>query len=227
MRIKALTVVMMFVLAVGQAHALSSDRNQPATIEADEVEFDFRSGERTYTGNVVVVQGTLRITGDKMVVQYNQDGDQIEQATTWGDPATFKQRPDGKENDVYGEGQTIIMDQIKNTLTLIEDAEMTQGGNTANGREIVYDMSSDKMTVKGFRQAGGDEEGSEEEAGDSDTGRARVTINPDGSSEQGAAGDDSQADETDETDEAGDEDAAAGDSDETSTSGSGDGQTAE
>lgn len=216
MRIKALTAIMILVLAAGQAHALSSDRNQPATIEADEVEFDFRSGERTYTGNVVVVQGTLRITGDKMVVQYNEDGDQIEQATTWGEPATFKQRPDGKENDVYGEGQTIIMNQLENTLTLLEDAKMTQGGNTANGREIIYDMATDKMTVKGFRQAGGDDE---EDTGDSDTGRARVTINPDGSAEQGAAGDD--AAETDEADEQGsatddndnDEDASASDSD--------------
>lgn len=220
MRIKALILTMIFTLAASQAHALSSDREKPATIEADEVEFDFRSGERTYTGNVVVVQGTLRITGDKMVVQYDQDGEQIQQATTWGEPATFKQRPDGKEKDVYGEGQTIVMDQVENKLTLIEDAQMTQGGNTANGREIVYDMSSDKMTVKGYRQAGGDDE---DDAGESDTGRARVTINPDGSAEQGAAGED-------ETDEAGEEDAGTDDNEDgedASANGSDDGQAAE
>lgn len=198
MRVTALTLTIILGLTAGQAHALSSDREKPATIEADEVEFDFRTGERTYTGNVVVVQGTLRITGDKMVIQYDQETEQIKEATSWGNPATFKQRPDGKDQDVYGEGQTIVMDQIDNELTLTEDASMTQGGNTASGREIVYDMSADKMTVKGYKQAGGSDDDADS---DSDTGRARVTINPDGGPTVG--GDD--GDDDTENDEPGDQ----------------------
>lgn len=191
MRVTALTLTIILILtAAGQAHALSSDREKPATIEADEVEFDFRTGERTYTGDVVVVQGTLRITGDKMVIQYDQETEQIKEATAWGNPATFKQRPDGKDQDVYGEGQTIVMDQINNELTLLEDASMTQGGNTASGREIIYDMSADKMTVKGYKQSGGSDEDADSDA---DTGRARVTINPDG------AASDSEDDTADDT----------------------------
>lgn len=202
MRVPALTLTIILGLTAGQAHALSSDREKPATIEADEVEFDFRTGERTYTGDVVVVQGTLRITGDKMVIQYDQETEQIKEATTWGNPATFKQRPDGKEQDVYGEGQTIVMDRIDNDLTLIEDASMTQGDNTASGREIVYDMSTDKMTVKGFKQSG-----ESDDDADSDTGRARVTINPDG----GASGGEDDADDDTENDEAGDQEDDADD----------------
>ena len=133
------------------AHALNSDRSQPATIEADEVEFDFRTGQRVYKGNVIVIQGTLKITGDKMEIQYTNE-EMIETATSWGDPATFKQRPDGKQEDVYGEGQTIILNDIEQTLVLIDNAELTQAGNTAKGKEIVYHMDTDKMTVKGLRQ---------------------------------------------------------------------------
>lgn len=175
---------------VSTAHALSSDRNKPATIEADEVEFDFRTGKRTYKGNVIVTQGTLRITGEKMVVQYDQDNNQIESATSWGEPATFKQRPDGKEHDVYGKGNTIILNEIENTLTLVENASMTQAGNTAKGREIVYDMGSDKMTVKGMRrqQTGGGETVTTDE----ETGRARVIITP---GEQANASEQSDADD--------------------------------
>lgn len=165
------------------ALALDSDRQKPATIEADEVEFDFRTGKRTYKGNVIVTQGTLRITGDKMVVEYDQDNDQIEKATSWGEPATFKQRPEGKKHDVYGEGNTIIMNEIEDTLTLIDNASMTQAGNTAKGKEIVYDIGTDKMTVKGMRRQTG---GGETVTTDEDTGRARVIITPE---EQAAAGD--------------------------------------
>jgi len=172
MRVPVVTLFLALSLAATQAPG--ADNDQPATIEADQVEFDFRTGERTYTGNVVVVQGSLRITGDKMVMQYDQETDQIEKATSWGSPATFKQRPQGKDEDVYGEGQTIVMDQIENTLTLVEDASLTQSGNTATGNEIVYDMTADRMTVRGLEQT------REAEGGSSEGGRARVTINPDG-----------------------------------------------
>jgi len=210
MRTTALTLTLILSLAAGPARALESDNDQPATIEADEVEFDFRTGERTYTGDVVVVQGTLRITGDKMVIQYDQDSEQIETATSWGSPATFKQRPEGKDGDVYGEGKTIVMNQIENKLTLIEDASMTQAGNTANGNEIVYDMSTDKMTVKGFKQP----KQGDEITTDSDTGRARVTIKPgdgagSGDDQGGGQGEDQDAD-TNENNGADDESADDG-----------------
>lgn len=189
MRFAIVIMTVCLSLFAAGAHGLSSDRNKPATIEADEVEFDFRTGKRTYTGDVLVIQGTLKVTGDKMVVQYDQSGNQIETATSYGNPATFKQRPDGKEHDVYGEGQTIILNEVENTLTLIKDAVMTQAGNTAKGKEIVYDMATDKMTVKSAtqRQETADAEGAEdEEAEESDSGRARVVITPE---EQQSAGD--------------------------------------
>lgn len=174
--ILALTGMLMLAIHAPLVKALTSDRSKPATIEADEVEMDFRTGKRTYKGDVIVVQGTLRITGDKMVVEYDQDNSQIEKATSWGNPATFKQRPDGKDDDVYGEGETIILNEIENTLTLIEDASLTQAGNTAKGKTIVYDMATDKMTVKGMRRQ--ETGGGETVTTDEETGRAKVIITP-------------------------------------------------
>ena len=160
------------------ARALTSDRSKPATIEADQVEFNFRTGQRTYKGNVVVVQGTLKVTGDKLVVQYDNNNQEIQTATSWGTPATFKQRPDGKDADVYGEGDTIVLDETKNTLTLIKNAMMQQAGDTAKGKQIVYHMDTDKMTVQGAQQK---EQAGETGATGSETkpGRARVVILPD------------------------------------------------
>lgn len=176
MRLPVSTLILCLLLAAPAARALDSDRQQPATIEADEVEFDFRTGKRVYKGDVVVVQGTLRITGDKLVIEYTEQGDQIEKATSWGTPATFKQRPEGKDSDVYGEGDEIVLNEIENTLTLIENAVMTQAGNTAKGQRIVYDMASDRMTVKGMER----QQQPAADAGDTETesGRARVIITP-------------------------------------------------
>lgn len=187
MRYLIATLMTCLLLNAPAVPALESDNSQPATIEADEVEFDFRNGTRTYKGDVVVVQGTLRITGEKLVVKYGEQEDQIESATSWGHPATFKQRPEGKDEDVYGEGNEIVLDEIENTLTLIENAVMTQAGNTARGKTIVYDMATDKMTVKGMaRQQQADTEGAgDDETKATDDGRARVTISP---TEQQSAG---------------------------------------
>ena len=129
------------------AVALESDRDQPATVEADEVEYDFRTGVRTYKGNVVVIQGTLEITGDKLEVIYKDQ--ELQSATAWGRPASFKQRPDGKDQDVIGKGERIVLDQIANTLTLFDGASLQQGPDVANGDEIVYDINRDKLSIKG------------------------------------------------------------------------------
>ncbi|MGA8259798.1 MAG: lipopolysaccharide transport periplasmic protein LptA [Arenicellales bacterium] len=178
LRYSAFALALYVGLQALPARALTSDRGKPATIEADQVEFDFRTGQRTYKGNVVVVQGTLKVTGDKLVVQYDNNNQQIQTATSWGTPATFKQRPDGKKADVYGEGNTIVLDETKNTLTLIDNAMLKQAGDTAKGKQIVYHMDTDKMTVQGApqqKQTGG----TTATGTQTKPGRARVVILPD------------------------------------------------
>ena len=100
-----------FVFCMQTTFALDSDKDQPASVEADEVEYDFRTGVRTYKGNVIVEQGSLRITGDKLVVVYKDD--KLESATAWGNLASFKQRPEGKDQDVVGKGKKFFWTRLK------------------------------------------------------------------------------------------------------------------
>lgn len=130
-----------------QAIALSTDRDQPADIEADDIEFDFKKGIRTYTKNVIIVQGTLRIKADKLITLY-QDGE-LTEATATGSLARFKQRPDGKPDDVEGSAKKIVVDQKKNILTLYGQAALQQGGDTARGETIIYNMATDTLKVQG------------------------------------------------------------------------------
>lgn len=132
--------------------ALSTDRDQPAEIEADDVELDFAKGTRTFTNNVLVIQGTLRIQADKVHAVY--DGENLKSATAWGSLARFKQRPDGKPNDVEGWGKKIIVDQKANTLTLVGQAALKQGADTARGDTIIYNMANDTLKLKGGAKIG-------------------------------------------------------------------------
>lgn len=167
-------ILLLGILSAGQVVALSSDRDQPAVIEADDVEFDFRSGVRTYRGNVSVVQGTLRIRSDKLIVKY-KDG-KLQTATAWGNPARFNQRPDGKTEDVIGKGKKILLNETNNTLTLYTKASLTQGRDTAFGEVIIYDMAKDKLRVKGAAATTRKEKGTVKT--DKLKGRSRIVITP-------------------------------------------------
>lgn len=133
------------------AHALKSDRDQPAVIDADAVDIDFKTGLRVYYGNVKLRQGTLRLDADKLEVRFKDDA--LESAVAVGEPAEFRQRPDGKEHDVVGTALFIHLDEINNIMTLTREAVLTQGQDSVAGRTIVYNMGTDKMQVRSGAEA--------------------------------------------------------------------------
>ncbi|WP_353413333.1 lipopolysaccharide transport periplasmic protein LptA [Arenicella sp. 4NH20-0111] len=146
-RFLGLMASVMALLISSSALALKSDRDQPADIEAEDTLFDFKTGKRTFTGNVIVIQGTLRIKADKVVANY-KDGE-LQNATAWGKPARFKQRPDGKPDDVEGRARKIYVNSLANTLLLTTRANLTQGGTSVNGESILYNMANDTLKVQG------------------------------------------------------------------------------
>lgn len=141
----ALTVTLSYST---QAIALSSDRDQPAHIEADDTEINFKTGVRTLTNNVLIVQGTLRVKADKLIATYDKQGELVK-AVADGSLARFKQRPDDKPDDVQGWAKKILVDYPTNTITLIGKAALKQGASTATGNKIVYNMATDKLRIMG------------------------------------------------------------------------------
>jgi lipopolysaccharide export system protein LptA len=136
---------LLFILSQS-AVALESDRNQRGLVEADEVvETDFSSGIRIYRGDVRFRQGTIRIFADQIELFYK--GEQLDHGIATGNPAVFRQRPDGKEHDVIGTGQRIELDEINNIVTFIGDARLRQDRGVIEGERIVYDMSTNWLRL--------------------------------------------------------------------------------
>ena len=48
--------------------ALESDREQPIRIQADAAIVDEASGSSVYTGNVIITQGTLKVTANEVEI---------------------------------------------------------------------------------------------------------------------------------------------------------------
>jgi lipopolysaccharide export system protein LptA len=153
--------------------ALKSDKNQPVVIDADNMEIDMQSGVRIYTGNVTVKQGSLVIHGDKIVVRYKDD--KVDTATAYGKPAKFRQRPEGKDQDVRGRAPKMILDETRNKMFMYQNAVLIRGSDNIHSREIHYNMTTDKMTVKGGATAS---TGGAKTTQPSKPGRAHIVIQP-------------------------------------------------
>ncbi|MCG9032839.1 lipopolysaccharide transport periplasmic protein LptA [Laribacter hongkongensis] len=153
-------------------HAEQADRSKPIVIEADRANLDQLKGVTVYEGNVILTQGTARITGNRLVVTEDNAKQQI--ANVYGNPATFKQRldadKDGKVEWVDGKGQRIEYDSGKDLVRIWDNGRVTRGGDVVTGNYIVYNARTEQFEASG-QQAGpnGQPQGK---------GRVTVTIQP-------------------------------------------------
>ena len=128
------------LLAVSlQAHALESDRKQPIEIEADQGELDQKNQSTTFSGNVVIKQGTLNIRAASVNVVRSADGQQTMKAS--GSPVRFGQTLDGGKGTVNGEASQVEYSSASNVVKLSGNAKVTRGGDKAEGAVITGDFS--------------------------------------------------------------------------------------
>lgn len=137
----------LFVLMApsGPLLALSSDRQQPMLIEADVAEIDDANGISVYRGQVKVTQGTLVLTGDEMTV-INKDGD-VDKVIMTGTPATYRQRPDNKDKDVFAKALRMEYYMRPEHVILLGKAEVEQDGDTMHSERIEYDIVKDLVNA--------------------------------------------------------------------------------
>jgi lipopolysaccharide transport protein LptA len=114
---------------LGGARAERSDRDKPLNYEADSGECDDLQQVCVLAGNVVLVKGTMRATGDRVQIRKDPEGYQygLIQAAP-GKVATFRQRRDtsqpGVEEFVDGQAERIEYDEKSDTVKLLSRARV-------------------------------------------------------------------------------------------------------
>ena len=88
-RLQALPVVMLLALPL-YSHALPSDANQEIKLLADKATYSERTGVTSYSGSVIITQGTFKMTADNITVNLSQQRS-INSAVATGRPATMQQ----------------------------------------------------------------------------------------------------------------------------------------
>jgi lipopolysaccharide export system protein LptA len=134
------------------------NRGQPVQIEASRLEVRDKDKMATFTGNVKVVQGDTTLRCKTLVVFYeqqNKDGQQA-QAAAQTMPAA-KPGPGGSsqiskleasggvtvvQKDQTATGDRALFDMKSNTVTLLGNVLVSQGPNVMRGEKLVVDLTT-------------------------------------------------------------------------------------
>lgn len=151
------SLFLMTCLFSGSLMAMEADRKQPVEIEADSASFVQENKRTEFSGNVIVTQGSLKITAANVIAERDDNGGQHISAN--GSPVRFQQHLDEKNANgthqlIKGHANHITFDHPKNLVTLSGNAMIDREGDTVSGNEISYNTQTSVYTVKGGKNAG-------------------------------------------------------------------------
>ncbi len=133
-----------FTLLIGlmqsTAWGLASDAEQPIVIDSDTASYDDKADISIYTGNVISVQGSIKVHSDKLVVYFVEG--EADKLVFTGNKAKFRQKPNEGDEDITGEALTGEYYPKKNLLILINEGTVWQGNTTYSSDYIQYDIKT-------------------------------------------------------------------------------------
>ena len=141
--IAALALALAALPAAGER----GDREKEIVVGADRLTADDANRTSTFDGNVVVTQGTMRMTAGKVVVREDAQRHKIYVAS--GSPVTFRQKRDKVEEWVEGYAQRAEFDDRDDVLKLYGNARVKSNQNELAGDFISYDMKREVAEVSG------------------------------------------------------------------------------
>lgn len=131
----------------GHASALSEDREMPITVDSDSAESDESKGITTYSGNVVMQQGSMRIDADEIII--HNDRNKVTQIVALGKPAKYQQKPSPKEGLVIAKARRLEYNIAQGSLHLVDNASLQQEGTSLSGSRIDYDVRESVVRAGG------------------------------------------------------------------------------
>lgn len=123
--------------------AMKDDTNQPINITSAQQSLDMEGNVVTFTGEVIVKQGTIDIRADKVVVTRTAEkGHEVVEA--FGNPVTFYQMQDSGK-PVKGHGSKLRYELANDFVDLTGNAYLEQLDSNVKGDRITYKIKQQKM----------------------------------------------------------------------------------
>jgi lipopolysaccharide export system protein LptA len=125
-----------------QSFSLSGDRG-PVRVDADTMEFDYRTMVLTYRGNVVVTQAGMTLRSNSLRVVLEPEGRQrakevVAEGEVHLDAGTRR-----------ASGGRAVFDDATRTITLSDQARLSDGANEVVGERVVVFIDERRSVVEG------------------------------------------------------------------------------
>jgi len=163
------------MLGAGLCSAENADRDKPMNIEADALRYDDLKQTSVFSGRVVLTKGTILIRGARLEVRQDPQGHQFGLVSAEsGKLVFFRQKREGVDEFVEGEGELLEYDGRANTVKLQHNAQLRRfrGATLSDeftGGVILYNNTSEVFSIDGAAPKAG---------ALPLTGRVRATLGP-------------------------------------------------
>jgi lipopolysaccharide export system protein LptA len=121
---------------------LKQDTTLPVEITADALEVNQTDGQATFTGNVLVGQGEMRLSAAKIEVEYEQGGKGIRTLHATGG-VTIANATDAAE------AAEALYTIASGNVVMTGNVLLTQGQNAISGERLVLDLQAGTGVMEG------------------------------------------------------------------------------
>ena len=121
---------------------LKQDTSLPVEITADSLEVNQTDGQATFSGNVLVGQGDMRLSAAKIVVEYDADGKGIKTLHATGG-VTIVNATDAAE------AQEAVYTIASGNVVMTGNVLLTQGPNAISGERLVLNLRDATGVMEG------------------------------------------------------------------------------
>ena len=140
-------ILLAAAIAASPAWAERADREKEIVVQANGSTLDDVNRNVVFDGDVVITQGTMRMTANKVTV--HEDPQHHKFYVAYGNPVTFRQKRDNVDEYVEGYAQRAEFDDLNDMLKLYDKAKVKSAQNELTGNFISYDMTKELAQVTG------------------------------------------------------------------------------
>ncbi|CAJ0993354.1 lipopolysaccharide ABC transporter substrate-binding protein LptA [Pantoea sp. Nvir] len=146
--IKFFLIMVILVITSLPVLAVTSDLDKPINVESEKQALDLQGNVATFTGNVIVTQGTIKITADKVLVTRPNGNSNKTIVDAYGNPATFYQMQDNGK-PLHSHAAKLHYELAKDFIELIGNAYIEQLDSNITGDHITYLVKEQRMQAYG------------------------------------------------------------------------------
>ncbi|MBN2647397.1 MAG: lipopolysaccharide transport periplasmic protein LptA [Thiotrichales bacterium] len=129
----------------------SAESQNPIKIQADQLLVNEKMGVSRYQGNVVIEQGNMRLTGERIEISHPNNA--LAKIEIHGSPANFTRKDPVTGSLTRGQAQTILYLAPTDTLTFIGNALVEENGkHKISGAKLLYNLQQQTLQAQSDAQ---------------------------------------------------------------------------